>query len=283
MVTYKSEVYQYTKNDKGSRKMEIGVSTACFYPEKTENIPKILNKTGVKKAEIFLNSYSEYDEEFCACLRENLCSNGIEVVSVHSFVAMHEPFLFGLYERRKSDALCVYKKVIRAAEILGAKFHTFHGARKEFLNDGFVDFKAFGKDLTLLSEIAGERNVKLALENVSWCMSHRPELIEETLPFIESKNFGFTLDLKQAIRANVDYREYLKVFKDRLLNVHVSDADDKSDCKLPGTGKTDFKEVFVSLKDVGYKGDIIIEVYNNAYESYSEISEAVRYLENVKG
>lgn len=261
--------------------MEIGVSTACFYPMPTESIPQVLKSIGVNKAEVFLNSCSEYEEDFCKKLREEFLRNEIDVVSVHAFVAMHEPFLFESYERRRNDALYFFKKAVRAAEILGAKFHTFHGARKEFMNNGFKDYKTFGKDMSDLADIAGEHNVALAWENVSWCMSSSPEFIKEVLPYISSDNLGFTLDLKQALRAGFNYLEFSEIFKDRLLNVHVSDCDSEKDCKLPGDGTRDFAEIFTNLKGMGYTGDFITEVYRDAFSRPYDVQKSVEYLRNI--
>lgn len=261
--------------------MRVGVSTACFYPNLTEKTPELLERAGVKCAEVFLNSYSEYDEDFCKMLREKFDKSQIEIISVHSFVAMHEPFLFGSYERRKKDAVGVYKKVITASHILGAKFHTFHDARKEFMNDGFKDLKAFGKDMSNLADIAGGQNIKLAWENVCWCMSNSPEFLRELMPYITSDNLGFTLDLKQSDRANSNYLEYLDVFGDRLLNVHVSDKNEKYDCMLPGSGSRDFGRILADLKRYNYDGDLIIEVYNNSFKSVDEIKKSEIFLENI--
>lgn len=281
MVTYNCVLHQPTKSDKGSRKMEIGVSTACFYPMETENTPEVLKNIGVTKAEVFLNSCSEYEEEFCRMLRDKFDENGIEIVSVHAFVAMHEPFLFESYKRRREDALSFYKKVVHASNVLGAKFHTFHGARHEFFKGREPDYKMIGESISELSDIAGEEGVKLAWENVSWCLSNSPEFIKNVLPYITSENFGFTLDLKQALRADFKYVEFLEIFKEKLLNVHISDRNEFSDCKLPGDGNRDFEEVVRSLKGAGYDGDLIIEVYNNAFKDVSDVKKSVEYMRNI--
>lgn len=281
MVTYRGIKHQPTNFVKGSRKMEIGVSTACFYPCPTENIPEILKDIGVNKAEVFLNSCSEYEEDFCKQLSENFEKNGIEVISVHAFVAMHEPFLFEEYKRRREDALFFYKKAISATKLLGGKFHTFHGARNEFFKNRTPDYKSFGKNMSYLADIAGEKGVKLAWENVSWCLSRTPGFIREVLPYITSENLGFTLDLKQALRSNSNYLEFLEIFKEKLLNVHISDFDDISDCKLPCTGNRDFTQIFRDLKAFGYNGDVIVEVYREAFKEPLEIKNSVNILRNI--
>ncbi len=260
--------------------MEIGVSTACFYPELTENIPARLQAIGVNTAEVFLNSESEYAPEFCLALKEKLDTLGIKVVSVHSFVAQHEPFLFSDYQRRVTDAERIYRKVLSASLLLGAKYHTFHGARKEMLSKYF-DTDGFAEKINYLADVAGEYDIKLALENVSWCVTHDIEFLKAVLPKLTSPHLGFTLDLKQARRAGFNYLEYVKLFSDRLLNVHISDANDISDCLLPGDGDVDFPAVFRDLKAFGYKGDCIIEIYNNALTSDAHLKASVESLRKI--
>lgn len=260
--------------------MEIGVSTACFYPTLTETTPEILQKMGVKKAEVFLNSQSEYEADFCVPLKKKLDTCGIEAISVHSFVAQHEPFLFSDYPRRTADAEQVFRNVASACNILGAKYYTFHGARKEMLGKYF-DVDGYVKTINRLADIAGEYGIKLALENVSWCVSCDVDLWREILPKLTSEHLGFTLDLKQARRADFNYFEYASLFSDRILNVHISDANDESDCLLPGDGDVDFSAVFSRLQSLGYKGDCIIEVYNQAIKSEDHVAKSVAYLQNI--
>ena len=260
--------------------MDIGLSTACFYPLETELAVEKLKETGVKKAEVFLNSVSETDSEFCAMLKKRFDDAEIEIVSVHAFVAMHEPFLFSDYKRRQDDAIEIYKKNINASKILGAKFHTFHGARQEMFYDGF-DYEKFGETITFLSDIAGEQGLKLAWENVSWCLSKNPCFIKKVLPHIKSEHFGFTLDLKQARRASFNYLEYLGIFKEKLLNIHISDANEKSDCLLPGEGNVDFSAVLREIKRTGYDGDFIIEVYNEAISGMQNLKKSVDFMKGI--
>ena len=107
--------------------MTIGLSTACFYPENTENTVSILKRLGVKKTEVFLEAQSESRKVFYKPLRKSLDSAGIEVISVHGFVAFYEPFLFSEYKRRADDAFYEFEKISEAAAGLGAKYYTFHG------------------------------------------------------------------------------------------------------------------------------------------------------------
>ena len=60
----------------------------------------------------------------------------------------------------------------------------------------------------------------------------------------------------------------------KIRHVHISDHSPAADCLLPTKGNFNFKALMKDLKDHGYTGDYIIEVYQNAYKEYDEIFEA---------
>lgn len=260
--------------------MEVGVSTACFYPMRTEQAVEEIKKTKAGCVEVFLEARSEYDPEYCKRLKERLDEAGIRVVSVHGFVAGYEPFLFSEYERRAKDALEEFQMVLEAARILGAKLNTFHGNRLEAYTKDF-DFKKYAEKFDLLCSVAEEKGIQISWENVSWCQSGNLEFLNKSLEWIRSNNFGFTLDLKQAARANYNYSEYLKIFKNRLLNVHISDLNDKSTCLLPGNGTQNFHRIYKDLRALCYDRALIIEVYHDAFYDTKEVIESVEFLKNI--
>ncbi|MEG1895566.1 MAG: sugar phosphate isomerase/epimerase, partial [Oscillospiraceae bacterium] len=65
--------------------MNIGVSTGCFFPEKTDVALERVARLGAKYAEIFFNTDSELEEEFLYKLKDIADRNGITITSVHPF------------------------------------------------------------------------------------------------------------------------------------------------------------------------------------------------------
>ena len=91
----------------------------------------------------------------------------------------------------------------------------------------------------------------------------------------------FTLDIKQAYKANKTPLEYIKVMGEKLINLHVNDKNDKNICLLPGDGDVDFSELKKGLMAVEYKGNAIIEVYNENFITYDEIKKSKLFLMSV--
>jgi len=260
--------------------MDIGISSACFYPMPTEDTIDIIKNLGFTKLEVFMEAYSEYEEDYSLMLKDKIDECGLQVISAHSFCSAHEPFMFSEYIRRREDSIRVFKKVLNASRILGARYFTFHGNRKEATTANF-DFKKFGKEMSTFAEIARDYGIVLAWENVCWCQSHDPDFIKKTLEYIESDNLAFTLDIKQAFRASIEPADYIHVMKNRIVNVHINDADSRNSCLLPGKGSVDMEEILKLLHGYHYNGDCIIEVYSTDFSNYEEINESKKYLKKI--
>ena len=258
--------------------MNIGISTACFYPDTPENAIDIVGKLGFKHIELFVNTEYEYNSNYADFLKEKLEYYGIDVVSIHSYTAALEGLLFfSDYSRRTDDALLQYSRYFDFSEFLGAKFFTFHGERNGLMN--FTDGKALRDIETYknLSSLANNRNLFLAQENVAYCKS-------ADIPFLETlyknvPNLRYTLDVKQAFRSSTSVFDYIDVMRDRLANIHANDYDNQNSCKLPLTGDLNFNEFLKRLNHFNYNGDLLIEVYRNNFKNPSELSDCKSFLQ----
>lgn len=258
--------------------MDIGLSSACFYPNlHTESSIEKMKELGFNHGEIFLNTWSEYEEEFVKILLDKKQRYEFNVNSVHALSSAFEPYLFDKYDRRRGDSLRCFKKICRAAKLLGASCYTFHGMR-------YTDFKELDRKFTIdiyneLSYIASELGIKLAQENVSWCMSSNIKFL--TLLSEECKYpIHFTLDLKQAYRTNVPLEKYINVMGNNIVNLHINDRDENHSCLLPGKGNLNYEDICTKLKNVGYAGKGIIEVYSDNYSNYDEIIRSSKHVYN---
>ena len=256
--------------------MRIGLSSASFYPEvNTEDSIKLMVDIGFNAGEIFLNTPSEYEEDFIYRLREEKEKYNFNITSIHCCSSQYEPFLFDKYKRRREDMLIYYKKLCRAANILKADCYTFHGMRMSNFNE--LDKKFITDVYNELSYISLDHGIKLAQENVSWCMSSNLDFLN----FLnESCKYPiyYTLDIKQAYKAFISPDKYIDVMGKNIVNFHVNDRDDKHLCLLPGKGTVNYKNIISKLHSMEYDGMAIIEVYRENYTNYSEICEACDYL-----
>lgn len=261
--------------------MKVGVSTASLFMRKyNEEALPLLDGLGIKTAEVFLTSFSEYGKAFGEVLAQK--KGKIRVNSVHALNTEFEPQLFSAHPRVKEDAYYWAEKVLEGANALGAPYYTFHGTSrvKKASRSGEQDnFPAMIKGFQTLSDFCEKRGVKLCLENVEWSTYNRLGVFEKLAK--EIPNLGGVLDIKQARISEYPYEKYLEEMGKRLTHVHISDIDEKGKIRLPGQGVFDFQTLVKRLQDIGFDGALLIEVYQNDYEQEDELKTACDFVNEI--
>jgi sugar phosphate isomerase/epimerase len=118
---------------------------------------------------------------------------------------------------------------------------------------------------------------------------------------IPSSHFGLNYDPSHMVWQRMDYLKPLREFRDRLVHVHAKDVRvdvERLDevgilahpsayhtPKLPGLGDVDWGRFFGVLGDVGYRGPVVVEVEDRAYEHSLEarkgsLRQSLTYLRN---
>lgn len=263
----------------------VGMSTACFFPSETLSAAKSIASLGIKTCEIFFNSYSEYSKTFVSELNKIMKDNGITVNSIHAMTTQFEPQLFSAHENQYNDALNVFLKVADAAEILGAKYYTFHG--QAYYKRGALgkkNFERIAERLSVLTEQLSDRKVDLSLENVHWATFSDPSFLSEIKKYKELDKLYYTLDIKQAAQSMYDINEYVRAMGNRISTVHlcdyIIDGETINTC-LPGKGEFDFAALYENIKENGSNPAYIVEVYKGDYKDINELKSSVEYLNSI--
>lgn len=262
----------------GGTSVHIGISTASFYPTELECGLAHAARLGYRRVELFINAESEYSDCFRAKLKQQLRALEMQVVSVHPFTSASEGhLLFSDYARRTRDALEQYTRYFAAAADLGAQYFIFHGEsqRARGLPPAKADARRFDT-YHQLCERAAACGVVFTQENVAWCKSADPAFLRALYDNVPE--LRFTLDIKQARRAGLDWRDYADAVGDRVVNLHISDYDEQSDCLLPGQGKVDFPALFGALRAMGCDS-ALVEVYSDDYASLTELEQSRLFLQ----
>ena len=264
--------------------MEIGMSTASYFTRMyTEQSLVPMAKLGAGVCEVFLATHSEYTDTFAKVLLDELDKarkfSPLRVHSVHALTNQFEPELFSLNDRAYSDSLITFENVLKVAQTIGATHYTFHGATmlKRAVKYNF-DFDHISKRVNHLVEIASKYCVKFCYENVHWTYFSHPSYFASLKDLCP--DLGCTLDIKQARQSGIDYTEYLDVMKDRLQTVHLCDYDENGKTAIPGRGKFDFVTFFKRLRDAGYDGACLMEVYAKDYKNDEDLKESYDFLKD---
>lgn len=199
------------------------------------------------------------------------------------------------------------KKIIQAAAKLEIPVvNTFIGRDPAKNIDYNLDrFKETWTDIVKLAETLG---VKIGIENCpmfftndEWPggknMATTPAIWDKMFEIIPSATLGLNYDPSHLVWQMMDYTRPLYDYRDRLHHIHLKDAKvyyDKLNRvgimanpleyhspKLPGLGDINWGKFFSALNDARYRGPVVIEVEDKAYEgSDKDVETAILTARN---
>lgn len=258
--------------------MNIGASSACFYPLETEKSVQKLCEMGFTHCEMFLNSHSELNPEFIREIKKMKNYYGMNIISLHPYRSFSEGYdFFSRYKRRFYDGIENYKRFFVAAKELDASFVVMHGAKHGIE----ITREEYAERFHEMDLIAQSHGCTLAHENVVKCVAAQPDFMKSMKDYL-GDSFKTVLDVKQARREGVDPMEFIELLGENIVHVHLSDYDSDHDCIAPSEkGLFDFREFFTALKEKGFKGDGVVELYSDSYTDMSEVLRAAEYLRKI--
>ena len=200
------------------------------------------------------------------------------------------------------------KKVIAASALIGINIMTTFVGRDpaKAIEDQWDDFEAVWKPLIAFAETQG---VRVGIENCPMLFSLdewpggknlaiSPEVWRRMFDSIPSDQWGLNFDPSHLIWQHIDYERCIRDFGNRFVHVHAKDTKIDTDLiyqrgimgvkwhrpKLPGLGDVNWGAFFSALNDIGYSGDVAIEVEDKAYEGSQadierSITQSKRHLE----
>lgn len=257
--------------------MVVGASTSNFYPLPLEDALDTVLKAGFRNVEIFLNAPSEAAPAFIDDLKRRCDDAGAVVSALHPYSSFMEPFfLFSPYVRRAEDGFALYEPMFEAAARLGAPLLVLHGAKP--LGNLTVDEQLaryetlYERGMRYGVQVAQENVVKFSSADLAYLQAMKDRLGERA---------RFVFDMKQTYRCDLTPEDVLAVMAGNIAHVHISDYGDKGDCLPPGTGKRDFKALLTALKNTGYDGVLMLELYRWGFETPEDLVRARRFLEEI--
>ncbi len=255
--------------------MQTGISTASlFFRKTTEDALEYLGQNGVSVAEVFLESYCEYNKEFGQLLNDKKGRTAVH--SVHVLTTQFEPQLYSVNARAKADSFKILDMAMQAGEQVGAKYYTFHGGARFKKTPFKINFERVGAITQDIFDVAKLHGITLTYENVHWGYYNYAGFFSELKKYVP--NLKATLDIKQARQSDVHYSEFINDMGEDIVTVHLSDYLENGKMCLPGKGVTDFIDLLKRLKDVNFNGSLILEVYQNDYNQLEELFESLDYI-----
>ena len=258
--------------------MILGISTASLFGRAvTEDSFEILRRLGADTAEVFLNTFSEYEKPFVDAIITR--RGNVNVHSVHCLSTQFEPQLFSGNARVCADAENLFRKVCYAGYMLGAKFYTFHGPTRIKKRDYKFDYIKLGNRVNRLIEIAQSYGMNVSYENVHWTYASEPEYFRQLLK--QCPRLFTTLDVKQALQAGHDPVKFLDAMGNRISTIHLCDVGKNGETAIPGKGKFNFEKFFRELEKFNVNVHALIVPYSREYRVSNEHKNSYDFINDI--
>lgn len=253
--------------------MQAGISTACFYPQNTEDALRKIACGGPQCVEIFVNCLEEIRQPLLGEMRAIVRGGGVSVTAIHPYTSGMEPlFFFTKYRRRQEEGKEFYKRYYEAANYLGAGIVVFHGGVYGFSMEDEEYFARY-RDLW---EDARSAGISLCHENVVRCRGRSPEFFHRLSKAIPDA--GFVFDVKQAVRSGEDVYAFAQAMGQGLRHIHISDHGEQGDCLVPGSGDLNIQKLLMIAKKNGFDGTVIVELYRENFRDFVELWQGYQHL-----
>ena len=162
--------------------MQVGISTASLFGRKlTEEALEFFANNNVPCAEVFLESFCEYNKEFGEQLSK--IKSNVNVHSFHVLTTQIEPQLYSLNQRAMEDSFKILEGALACAKEMGAKYYTFHGGARFKKLPFKMDYERVGKITQRIIDCAKAYGITIARDLPKPCV-----VMLGTSPGIERRN-----------------------------------------------------------------------------------------------
>ena len=97
------------------------------------------------------------------------------------------------------------------------------------------------------------------------------------------KYFGINYDIGNSASLNYNMNDEFKYFGNRILNVHIKDRKKFGNTVRLGEGNANFKQLFMNLKKINYKGNLILQTARSKINKHlEEIKINLNYLKKIQ-
>ncbi len=137
----------------------------------------------------------------------------------------------------------------------------------------------FAESLHRICERASAAGLRVGIEYEPALLVERADEVLGLIAAVDHPALGVNLDIGHAVCMGEDPTVIIPRLAGRIWNVHIEDIrGGKHYHRVPGDGDIDFDAVFASLRDVGYRGDVTVELYTCAAFADVAARRAIEHL-----
>ena len=195
------------------------------------------------------------------------------------------------YNMEQNDALIEYvrlKRAIESAGIIGINHIVVEGIEVPAPHASYLNLDYNFDFYKKLEPLCEKHNVVIAVENLRKSFTY-PDLMNEIIRRLNSPWFKALVDVGHTwVRADMQPGEYIRSLDCGIIcGLHVHDThgirQGVDEHLLPWSAEIDFDDLMKALKEVGYKGDLTLEIrpFIEKYASKGLLDPALKFAEAV--
>jgi sugar phosphate isomerase/epimerase len=251
---------------------KLGLSMLYCLGEPFQKMTKRLTSIEIEYVEIVDDGFHELNKQRISVLNEIGASHSLKY-------SVHAPFAdVNIASPSRSLLGAMIKRLERSivyARALDAYLWVFHPGTKTGISmfKPSMDWVQNLKTAETLAKIADKHGVTVAIENVPEPYPFLMKSVDDFKGFYAKvhENIGLVLDVGHS-NVSGQTESFLKAFPDKIVHMHWSDNDGRSDQHLGiGHGTVEWARIASLIKEKPYDKTIIIESIENVEESLQRL------------
>lgn len=182
-----------------------------------------------------------------------------ELIEEHQMPLMGTSYASNMWDKLKhNEILEDVENVMNNMSFLKARTFGTSVGRPEGRKKTFQEFDAQAFLLKKLIKMGNDRGIVLNLHNHTYEVEDNLFDLKNTLERIPDAKLG--PDLAWLERAGVDPVWFLKKYKKNIVFMHLRDQANNKWSETLGEGETDFAKIGDTIREIEFKGDVVIEL-----------------------
>lgn len=217
-------------------------------------------------------------------IREIAVDSGLDVVGLHWLLVSPKGLSMTSPDAAVRQATSEYvSALVDFCGDVGGRVMVFGSPAQRRIADGETRETAeqrFADALRPALDRAAERGVTICLEPLPQPEANYLLTLGEAVALMKKLDHPAVktiFDVKSASSEGRPLHDLLREFAPHIAHVHANDANRRG----PGFGDTDFRPILSTLREIGYRGYVSVEVFDYSPDPETIATESLRYLKGV--
>jgi len=196
----------------------------------------------------------------------------------------HEPTLISKEIKKREFRIKFIEKCLYIASRLGSKAVSIWSGEKKPDVDEALAWDWLVSGCGRLSEKAADLGVYIGFEPEPGMFVENMDQYQLLKERVNHEFFMLTLDLGHAFITEKSVSQSIRVYKDDIVNIHLEDMKkNKHDHLFFGEGDLAFENIFQTLDDIKYYGQVNVELSRHSHNAVETAEDAFRFINRIRG